>query len=95
MGIDLCGREGGIRFNNLTWSQILKLADRYGWQPKGTEAPDWEGIHGPPLSHLPSCGLVSRSMAGPSTGNARKYGAPSLSTQTVLRQRLGGELRRP
>ncbi len=27
----------------------MKLADRYDWQPIGTQAPDWEGIHGTPI----------------------------------------------
>ncbi len=51
MGMDLCGRDGGIRFNNLTWSQILNLADRYGWQPMGTEAPAWEVLGADPPIH--------------------------------------------
>ena len=49
MGMSLCGKQGESHFNNFNWSRILKLADRYGWQPIGTEAPDWEGIYGTPI----------------------------------------------
>jgi len=49
MGMSLCGKEGDIHFNIFTWNRILKLAYWYGWKPKGTEAPDWEGIYGTPI----------------------------------------------
>ncbi len=51
MGMSLAGR-GGRHFgcNHFTWGCFLALAYRYGWQPMGTEAPDWEGINGPPIN---------------------------------------------
>ena len=49
MGMSLCGKGGDTQFNIFSWNRILKLAYWYGWQPMGTEAPDWEEIYGTPI----------------------------------------------
>ena len=41
MGMDLSGAGGKERFNNASWSKILKLASEYGWKPRGTEPERW------------------------------------------------------
>ncbi len=43
MSVDLFGKQGHMPFNNLGWSKMLELAERHGWQPKGTQPPDMEG----------------------------------------------------
>ncbi len=39
MSVDLVGEQGHVVFNIWNWSKILTLAQQYGWQPMGTEAP--------------------------------------------------------
>ena len=39
MAVDLLGKQGHMLFNNHGWSKMLELAERYGWQPKGTQPP--------------------------------------------------------
>lgn len=36
MGMDLNGAGGNFRFNRTSWFFILRLAHKYGWQPRGT-----------------------------------------------------------
>lgn len=47
MGYDLRGTGGVFRLNTSGWMDLLDLAHRHGWQPAGTEAPeydpDWDG----------------------------------------------------
>lgn len=44
MGMDLTSESGDdLRLNNFAWATVLELAQRYGWQPRGTLPPeDWE-----------------------------------------------------
>jgi hypothetical protein len=42
MGMDLTGAGGEISFNIFAWAKVLDLAQQYGWEPAGTEAPDFE-----------------------------------------------------
>ena len=37
MGYDLSGKQGSFRFNVFGWRHVLKLAEMYGWKPKGTK----------------------------------------------------------
>jgi hypothetical protein len=39
MGVDLYGKQGHMYFNWTGWRKILALANQYGWQPMGTQAP--------------------------------------------------------
>jgi hypothetical protein len=39
MEMDLSGSGGDFHFNIFAWEQVLKLAQMYGWEPAGTEAP--------------------------------------------------------
>jgi hypothetical protein len=41
MGMDLSGRGGYFRFSNSAWCAVLELAYEYGWEPAGTEAPEF------------------------------------------------------
>jgi len=38
MGMDLNGAGGYVRFSNIAWSKIRKLAYDYGWKPQGTDS---------------------------------------------------------
>jgi hypothetical protein len=41
MGMDLTSESGDYtRFGGFGWAIILELAERYGWQPKGTLPPE-------------------------------------------------------
>jgi hypothetical protein len=54
MGVDLYSESGAnTGFGYVGWSFVLELAQRYGWQPQGTEPPDgmenpeeWGGEYG-------------------------------------------------
>ena len=48
MGMDLRGAGGVARYARTTWSDLLRLAYRYGWRPAGTEAPEWRDADGNP-----------------------------------------------
>jgi len=50
MAVDLLGKQGHMLFNNHGWSKMLELAERYGWQPKGTQ---------PPLLEMEEIGVVT------------------------------------
>jgi hypothetical protein len=39
MGMDLRGAGGTERFSVTSWWKVLQLAQEYGWQPTGTQAP--------------------------------------------------------
>jgi hypothetical protein len=41
MGVDLSGRHGRLYMNQLSWSSCLGVAFAFGWEPEGTEAPDF------------------------------------------------------
>ena len=51
MGFDLTGRGGYFRWTASGWTELLQLAEEYGWHPIGTGAPrgtrkhDWPGIY--------------------------------------------------
>src|SRR5262249_11435627 len=44
MGMDLASEAGDdLRLNNFAWATVLELAQRYGWEPRGTLPPEgWE-----------------------------------------------------
>lgn len=46
MGYDLSGDGGYFRANVSAWSDLLQLAHQYGWEPAGTETPEWENEEG-------------------------------------------------
>jgi hypothetical protein len=54
MGVDLYSESGeSSGFGYIGWSMVLVLAERYGWQPQGTESPEgmdnheeWDGGYG-------------------------------------------------
>lgn len=39
MGFDLSGAGGALYLNRSSWSHCLRMADAFGWEPEGTEAP--------------------------------------------------------
>lgn len=39
MGYDLYSAKGKFHWTVYDWSNVLKLANEFGWQPAGTEAP--------------------------------------------------------
>lgn len=39
MGMDLSGRGGFFQWNNAAWRNVLKLGQRFGWEPTGTGPP--------------------------------------------------------
>ena len=41
MGMDLTGRQGYFRVGGGTWGDWLKAAKECGWEPAGTEKPDF------------------------------------------------------
>jgi hypothetical protein len=41
MGMDLSGKGGYFRFNQVTWIEVLTLAYDHGWKPAGTEPSRW------------------------------------------------------
>lgn len=42
MGYDLCNETGEtFRFNFTEYPQVIELALKYGWKPKGTKIPHW------------------------------------------------------
>ena len=41
MGVDLSGRHGRLSMNLLSWHDCLGVAFAFGWEPEGTEAPDF------------------------------------------------------
>jgi hypothetical protein len=41
MGMDLSGEGGYFRFNWEGWREVLELAYQYGWEPAGTELPEY------------------------------------------------------
>ncbi|HWE35075.1 MAG TPA: hypothetical protein VG406_00775 [Isosphaeraceae bacterium] len=50
MGLDLISESGdSYRFGGFGWATILGLAQRYGWEPRGTLPPEgWEESEGEP-----------------------------------------------
>ena len=42
MGMDLSGAGGDMWFSIFAWAKVLDLAEQYGCEPAGTEAPDLE-----------------------------------------------------
>ena len=52
VGMDLYAKQGDMYLNNFGWSRILMLAHQFGWQPMGTEAPDWEVLGADPPIHV-------------------------------------------
>jgi hypothetical protein len=40
MSMSLRGARGHLDFNIVAWGEVLRLAQQYGWEPAGTEAPD-------------------------------------------------------
>lgn len=48
MGMDLISESGDdLRLNNFAWATVLELAQRYGWEPRGTLPPeDWMEVGG-------------------------------------------------
>jgi hypothetical protein len=41
MGYDLHNAHRDMRFTGAAWGALLHLAQQYGWEPAGTEAPTW------------------------------------------------------
>ncbi len=39
MGMDLRGVGGEFHFYIGSWRNVLALAERYGWKPRGTQSP--------------------------------------------------------
>ena len=46
MGMDLRGAGGTERFSVTSWCKVLQLAQEYGWQPAGTQAPTFALVEG-------------------------------------------------
>ena len=42
MGMQLSGRRGGFWWNFFLWEKLLKIAVQYGWEPMGTDPPQWD-----------------------------------------------------
>jgi hypothetical protein len=42
MGVDLYALGGNLHWSFEGWRKVLSLAKRYGWQPMGTEPPQWD-----------------------------------------------------
>jgi hypothetical protein len=47
MSFDISGKGGTFSTNNHAWGRLLALAFRYGWEPVGTTAPNYERIFQP------------------------------------------------
>ena len=41
MGMDLSGKGGDFHFNIATWRMVLTMAINHGWEPAGTEPPEF------------------------------------------------------
>src|SRR5919112_6036717 len=41
MGVDIGGAGGDRWFSWTAWENLLDLAHEYGWEPAGTEPPQW------------------------------------------------------
>ena len=50
MGMDLQGPGGSFSWNIFQWGKLLDLAERYGWTPAGTLAPDPDPVFDDPGS---------------------------------------------
>jgi hypothetical protein len=54
MTVDLRGKGGSVSMGSANWRVCLEIAHKYGWEPKGTRAPDhvigdpaqWDGGYG-------------------------------------------------
>jgi hypothetical protein len=84
MGYDLHSSSGSeTRWTQIYWSRILELAEKYGWQSKGTSAPkDYSGNWSGDYWH--NSGQIVDSDDAMGIANALEKALPKLPTEEIV-----------